>query len=116
MSNQVQYLGDLEVQLHLASVPLAKLDLVLLHIELRVLEDEVVEFVERLFELVDRLDQFRQQMQPGFHFRHFFFLGKQWHPRLGGSRQLNFSLVRLHDLKLGDFVFSFLLAILTFHY
>jgi hypothetical protein len=55
-------------------------------------------------------------MQPGFHFRHFFFLGKQWHPRLGGSRQLNFSLVRLHDLKLGDFVFSFLLAILTFHY
>ena len=116
VSNLVQYLGDLEVQLHLASVPLAKLDLVLLHIELRVLEDEVVEFVERLFELVDRLDQFRQQMQPGLHFRQFFFLGKQWHPGLGGPRLLNFSLVRLHDLKLGDFVFSFLLAILTFHY
>ena len=116
VSNQVQYLGDLEVQLHLASVLLAKLDLVLLHIEIRVLEDEVVEFVERLFELVDRLDQFRQQMQPGLHFRQFFFLGKQWHPGLGGPRLLNFSLVRLHDLKLGDFVFSFLLAILTFHY
>ena len=116
MSNQVQYLGDFEVQLHLTSVILAKLDLVLLHIELRVLEDEVVEFVERLFELVDRLDQFGQQMQPGLHFRQFFFVGKQLHPGLGGPRLLNFSLVRLHDLKLGDIVFSFLLAILAFHY
>ena len=93
MPDLVQNLGELDVLMHLASVPLEKLDFVLPQMELRVLEDEGVEFVERFFEIVDRLDQFRQQMQPGLHFRLAFFLGEQLHPGFGGLR--NFTLLRL---------------------
>ena len=114
MPDLVQNLGELDVLMHLASVPLEKLDFVLPQMELRVLEDEGVEFVELLFEIVDRLDQFRQQMQPGLHFWLAIFLREQLHIWFGGLK--DFTLLRLYDLEFGAFIFSFLLAAVAIHY
>ena len=49
----------------------------------RVLGEEDVELIESLLEVVDRLDQFRQQMKPGLHFRLIVLFGEQKHPGLG---------------------------------
>ena len=49
----------------------------------RVLGEEDVELIESLLEVFDRLDQFRQQMKPGLHFRLIVLFGEQKHPGLG---------------------------------